>query len=271
MAQKHRDEARQTAAPESVATQGPVVRPDSLLDRHRWLVFAGPLLVYLIVGSLEPSPNQAGGRSLGLSISYDLYPWLYSLKIALTAAAVALVWPGYREFRQRPGVLAVLVGVVGVILWIGLWKLAIDQKILSALGLGSVADLGTRPAFNPWDRLSGSPAALYGFLAVRFLGLAVIVPVIEEFFLRGFVMRAVMDADWWKIPFGQVNSTAVAASLIVPAVMHPAELLPAIAWFGLVTWLMVKTRNPWDCVLAHAVTNLLLGVYVVTTGTWALW
>jgi membrane protease YdiL (CAAX protease family) len=38
----------------------------------------------------------------------------------------------------------------------------------------------------------------------------------------------------------------------------------------MVTWLMVKTRNIWDCVVAHAVTNLLLGVYVVATGQWQL-
>jgi hypothetical protein len=33
---------------------------------------------------------------------------------------------------------------------------------------------------------------------------------------------------------------------------------------------MVKTRNIWDCVVAHAVTNLLLGVYVVHWGRWHL-
>jgi len=52
-------------------------------------------------------------------------------------------------------------------------------------------------------------------------------------------------------------ATAVAVSL------HPAELLAELCWFSLVTWLMVRTRNIWDCVVAHGVTNLLLGLYVV--------
>ena len=52
--------------------------------------------------------------------------------------------------------------------------------------------------------------------------------------------------------------------------MHPGELLAAFVWFSMVTWLMVRTRNIWDCVVAHAVTNLLLGIYVVTTGNWQL-
>ena len=45
---------------------------------------------------------------------------------------------------------------------------------------------------------------------------------------------------------------------------QPGEFLAAAVWFGMVTWLMVRTRNIWDCVAAHAVTNVLLGIYVVT-------
>jgi hypothetical protein len=33
---------------------------------------------------------------------------------------------------------------------------------------------------------------------------------------------------------------------------------------------MLRTRNIWDCVAAHATTNLLLGIYVVATGEWWL-
>jgi hypothetical protein len=60
-------------------------------------------------------------------------------------------------------------------------------------------------------------------------------------------------------------------SIVVPALTHLGEVLAAAAWFGMVTWLMVRTRNLWDCVLAHAVTNLLLGIYVVTWHEWTLW
>jgi membrane protease YdiL (CAAX protease family) len=34
----------------------------------------------------------------------------------------------------------------------------------------------------------------------------------------------------------------------------------------MVTWLMLRTKNIWDCILAHAVTNFLLGLYVVWMG-----
>jgi membrane protease YdiL (CAAX protease family) len=80
----------------------------------------------------------------------------------------------------------------------------------------------------------------------------------------------VMQADWWEVPFGRVNAVAVLAGTIVPMLMHPAELLAAAVWFSLITWLMVRTKNLWDCIAAHAVTNLLLGVYVVLSGQWHL-
>jgi uncharacterized protein len=54
----------------------------------------------------------------------------------------------------------------------------------------------------------------------------------------------------------------------VPVLMHPAEMLAAAVWFTLVTWLMFKTKNIWDCVVAHGVTNLLLGIWVVASGDW---
>ena len=84
-------------------------------------------------------------------------------------------------------------------------------------------------------------------------------------------MRVVMHDNWWQIPFGEVNRTAILVGTLIPALAHPNELLAAVAWFGMVTWLMVRTRNIWDCVAAHAVTNLLLGIYVLTFDQWYLW
>jgi membrane protease YdiL (CAAX protease family) len=39
----------------------------------------------------------------------------------------------------------------------------------------------------------------------------------------------------------------------------------------LFTWLMVKTRDIWAAILAHAVTNGLLGWYAVQTGAYWFW
>lgn len=100
------------------------------------------------------------------------------------------------------------------------------------------------------------PVAAWGFMAIRLLGMVALVPIIEEFFLRGLVMCYVMSDQWWKILFGQVNATAVAADTIVPMLKHSAELIAAAIWFSLVTWLKVRTRSMGDCIFAHAVTNI---------------
>jgi CAAX prenyl protease-like protein len=213
----------------------------------------------------------AEGTPTRLGIRYRHYPIVYTVKIALTIAAMLYVLPGYRRFPLRVSPLATMVGAIGVVLWIWLCSLHLEPKLLAPFGLDEFLGLGERPAYNPLEQLAGTPAWAYTFLAIRFLGLALVVPVIEEFFLRGFLMRFVQDERWWEVPFGKITPLAAVVGTAVPMLMHPAELVAAAVWFSLVTWLMVRTRNIWDCVAAHAVTNLLLGVYVVTQHQWQLW
>jgi uncharacterized protein len=254
-----------------------------LLARHPWLLFVLPFAVYMLVGSLEPAAPKAvvdasaavaeeapAATASLLRIRYEHYPIIYTAKITLTIAAMWFVAPGYgRRFRISP--LAPLVGVVGVALWIWICSLHLEPKLLDPLGLGWIIGSGQRPAYNPLEQLAATPILAYAFLAIRFLGLAVIVPIIEEFFLRGFVMRFATQEKWWEVPFGTASPTALVAGTLIPMLMHPAELLAAAVWFSLVTWLMLRTKNIWDCVAAHAVTNLLLGIYVVTFHQWQLW
>jgi CAAX prenyl protease-like protein len=264
-----------------------------LTARYPWLTFLLPFAVYMVVGSFEPAPPTRYGpaRETGLAdrpvepkaptatieadnwfgLRYAHYPIVYTVKIALTIAAMVIVWPGYRQFPFRVSLLAIVVGAVGVVLWIGLCQLHLERKFLGSIGLEKFLGLGARPAYNPLEQLAATPAWAYTFLAIRFLGLALVVPIIEEFFLRGLVMRFVIRDTWWDVPFGQVTPLAVIVGTAVPMLMHPGELLAAFVWFSLVTWLMIRTRNIWDCVAAHAVTNLLLGIYVVTQKQWQLW
>jgi CAAX prenyl protease-like protein len=244
--------------------------PQLPAERRPWLVFVLPFVVYMLVGSLEPSHSEPGGRLLGLAIPYSAYPLLYTIKLALTLAAMAFALPGYRQFRRLPGILALAIGAAGIVVWVGLCKLSAIPILADVLA--KIPGYSQRPGFDPLTELAASPAWAWTFLGIRFFGLVVVVPIVEEFFLRGFVMRLVVDADWWKVPFGQVNGAVLIVSLLWPVLTHqPGEYLAGIGWFGMVTWLMARTRNPWDCVAAHAVTNLLLGIYVVAWHDWGLW
>ena len=242
--------------------------PQGLSGKNPWIVCLLPFIVFSIVTSLEPTAETPGGAGIGLAIAYQYYPWVYTAKIVLTTLAMLFLLPGYRRFPFKVSGLAVLVGVVGVVVWVGICKLNIERTVLGPLGLGRLIDMGARSGYNPFEQID-SVAGAWTFLAVRFFGLVAVVAIIEEFFLRGFVMRILVERDWWDVPFGKVNAAAVVAGTVVPMLTHP-ELVAAAVWFSMITWLMVRTRNIWDCVVAHAITNGLLGVYVVCYGDWPL-
>ena len=109
------------------------------------------------------------------------------------------------------------------------------------------------------------------FMATRVLESAILVPVIEELFWRGWLMRWVIRADFESVPMGQYT----ALSFWSVAVLFASEHGPY--WdVGLITgviynWWMLRTRNLWDCILMHAVTNGALAAYVVVGGHWQYW
>jgi CAAX prenyl protease-like protein len=272
---------------------------EGLLRRHHWLTVLLPFLVYMLANMFVPSApdpkvqaeidrltkqietgNEAA-RTLAQEklekiraeeshkIPYRAYPYVYSGMIGLTLLTMLFVIPGYRAFGGGVHGIAFVVGIVGGVLWIALCKLHLEQRVLEPIGLGAILDMGRRPGFNPLAQIEDKTWA-YIFLSIRFFGLVVVVPIIEEFFLRGFLMRYVMHVDWPYIPFGKVDRLALICGTAVPMLMHPAELVAAAVWFSLVTWLMLRTRSIWDCVIAHAVTNLLIGLWVVWSGDWWL-
>ena len=160
-------------------------------QKHRWLIFLLPFLVYMLLGESEPAADRSAGDNSRRSIPYCLLSLVYTLKIALTLGAIALVLPGYRQFPLRLTPWAIAVGAVGVFVWVGLCLLGADLAVRldQTFSLHWLTGLGARPAYNPFQQLSAHPALAWGFLAVRFLGLVVVAPIIEEFFLRGFLMH----------------------------------------------------------------------------------
>ena len=245
----------------------------SSLWNNPWTVYLLPLIVYLVVGSFEPPPpdieGQQGATSwLKLGLRYEHYPWIYAVKILLTLSAMLAVARGYPP-RRRLHPLALAVGVAGAVVWVALAHF--QRWLVDTLQIESATHWlgGVRPGYNPLEQL-GHNAAGYLFLAIRFAGLALIVPVIEEMFLRGLLMRYFVRPDWWNTPIGTVDRLGIAAAVVVPVLMHPQEAIAAAVWFGAVAWLAIRTKNVWDCIAAHATTNLMLGIYVLTADEWWL-
>ncbi len=253
------------------------------LRRYPGVTFLLPFVTFMLVGMFEPSrPDEKKAEptddpavislddekeSHEALMPYEYYPRVYTIKIVLTTLAMLAVIPGYLAFPLRVNAIAWLVGAVGAVAWIILAKIQVATYPMLPEMLSKALEMGGRTGFNPLVELKDDPTWAWTFLGIRFFGLVVVVAVIEEFFLRGFLMRYVMDIDWHLIPFGVVNKLGLATVLIFPVIYHP-ERLAAAAWFSLVTWMMLRTRNIWDCVIAHAVTNLLMGLWVVFSGDW---
>ena len=232
-----------TAAP----PENPPAPADHGPDRP-WLSCVVPLVVYLATGVLE---------TVGLPWGY---PLAYALRVVATGLVLALAWPAIRGWVGRPTWWPPLVGLGLVIPWI---LLAAWQRDVGWAGVGG------RAAYDPFASL-GSGAEAWAFLAIRALGLVVVVPLAEELFLRGFFLRFVERERFWEVPFGLVTPVAAATCAGYAALTHPAEAVAAVGWFALVSGIAAATRRPIDCILCHAATNLALGAYVLSSNAWWL-
>lgn len=244
---------------------------DLFQDVHRPTVaMTAPLITYLVGVSMYPDfeSDQATGANV-ISAATIRYMLLLAGQIFVSAA---LLWHFRDVYRQQfPAKLTIwgpVFGIVGVVLWIAFCNLGVEHSLMRAIGMGGA--MSNRPAFNPFTNLPGIGWQI-AFLVPRFLLLAAIVPMIEELFLRGWLVRYIQDPNFEPVGYAGLGFMALLAPTIYGVATHPGEATAAIVWFSLITLLMMKTRNLWDCVMAHAVTNLLLGLYVIQYSQWQLW
>jgi len=226
-----------------------------------WHTCVVPLVVFLAAGALEPTPS-GGGLAGWLGIPYSAYPAIYFVRLALAIAALVFVLPALRPWLGRPSWWPALLGLALALPWVALAILQRDAGWAPA-GL-------ERSAFNPFAQFAASPALAWGFLLLRLVGLVVVVPIAEELFLRGFLMRYVVNEDFWQVPFGTLTAAAAGACAAYAVATHPAEAVAALGWFAIVSGIAASTRQPIDTIFAHAATNLALGAYVLATGAWWL-
>ena len=219
------------------------------------VAYVAPLACYMIPTMFEAS------KMFGLS-----YEVVCTLKGVLAIGAFLAFRRHYPVFSTAGFRLAIISGVVGLFVWIGLDRL---QSSVPALKQLVQMIQGGRVGYNPFSE--GAPSASQiAFVMVRLLELAIIVPLIEEIFWRGFLSRFRIAEDFEKVEQGTFTRFSFFAVAVLFASAH-AEILAAIAWCMIINWLYAKTKNVWACVLMHGVTNGLLGCYILMTKEWHLW
>ncbi|HLL89564.1 MAG TPA: CAAX prenyl protease-related protein [Tepidisphaeraceae bacterium] len=191
------------------------------------------------------------------------YPYTYTAKTLVAAALLWALWRHYTPPRWSHLGLGVLVGVVGVFQW-----------VLMEKGLLALWPDYPRARMDPVDPFSyfDSPAADWAWIAVRLLGPALVVPVMEELFWRDFLWRSLLAPNDFKLAHvGEWDGKVFAMVAVFFAGVHLQMWATSVVWAVLVGWLLVRTRSLGACIVAHGVTNLLLGAYVLWTKDWMFW
>jgi len=183
--------------------------------------------------------------------------WTYPLQ-TLLCAGLLFFFRGEYEFhslRQPWHLLAI--GLLVFLLWIA------PQQILHFPP--------RRGGFNP-ELLSFSPLLYWGTLLFRFLRLVVVVPLVEEIFWRGFLLRFLISEKFESVPFGSFSWLSFAVVTIAFAFSHASADWPAALVTGaLYNLVAYRTRSLLSCIVTHALTNLTLGLWIVATRQWGFW
>ena len=188
-----------------------------------------------------------------------LYVASYVARALLVGGLLIWIWPRVKHDVEWTHLgLGALVGVVGVVQWIGMDKLLLAGGKWT--GWTSFAD--PADGYNVATQI-GPAWAAWGFIAVRLASASIVVPIMEELFWRDWLWRTIAAPNDFRL--AQVGEYDRAAFWLVPlafAAVHPQWLL-AVVWGLLIAWLLVKTKSLGACIVAHAVTNFLLGLYVL--------
>jgi CAAX prenyl protease-like protein len=161
----------------------------------------------------------------------------------------------FKELASVPATLVTCgIGLLVFILWIKMdWTFG-----------ASGAPQGYNPSLLPEKHIQITMTLF------RIAGAVLVVPLMEELFWRSFLIRYIIDKDFETIRIG----TFTGASFIFTVVLFGLEhnyILAGIMAGIFYNLLLYKTRSLAHCVLAHAVTNLALAIYVILTGRWQFW
>lgn len=211
-----------------------------------------PFAVYILVLVAGPILRDA------LPAGWD-GRWLYAVQIAAVLLALVFFAHTYEELRPlalrwRDALESVVAGVAVFVLWI---NFDFSWAMLGEPGAG----------FDPRAASGGIDCAL---VAVRIFGAAAVVPIMEELFWRSFILRWIDNPKFLRQSPVAVSARALVISAVVFGIEHNlwlAGILAGLAYGGL----YIRSGTLWSPILAHAATNLLLGLWVVATASWGFW
>jgi len=196
------------------------------------------------------------------------YPLVYTVGVVMVGAATFYMVYGKGIIKIHSNIgPGIIVGIIGIVAWIFICQLQLEQAVIRFLPEWLQPE--GRVSFNPFQSIA-HPVGQWGFVVVRLLGLSVLVPLVEEIFWRGFLLRWVISPDWQDQKIGVFTMKSFLWVTFLFTLAHP-EWLAAAVYCSLLNILLYWRRDLWNCIVAHGTSNLILGVYVISSGTWELW
>lgn len=223
--------------------------------RRELLAYTLPFVLFM-VGLAAVTAAKALGITSFCGVVLDPMYWIYPIQSSVCAAAVLWFWKNYDFSGTTGGKL--LIGMAIGLLVLGLW--AAPQELFHQPRRMDGFDPGVVAGLTPW------------MLVARVARLVLVVPLVEELFWRGFLLRYLVNEDFTKLPFGSSSRfsfwvVAVAFTLVHSPADWPAAFLTGVL-FNLVA---TRTKSLAACVTAHAMANLGLGFYICATRQWGFW
>ena len=184
--------------------------------------------------------------------------WVYGVKTFAGAWLVYEMWPYTKEVRWAFSWEAVAVGVLVVLIWVGLdpWY-------------GKMSKLPDK-LWNPHEEFGQNSVAAWSVIIIRILGSAIVVPPLEEVFYRSFLYRYIAKPDFMSMPLNRFLPVPFLAAAAMFGFAHN-EWLAGILCGAAYQWLVLRKGRLGDAMTAHAITNFLLGIWVVGRGAWQFW
>lgn len=183
--------------------------------------------------------------------------WVYFGRTLVGAWLVWLMRPFVEEMRWAWSWEALAAGVLVFVIWVGL------DPFYPKLGGGG-------EPWNPFACFGEATALGWFFFLVRLLGSSLVVPPLEEVFYRSFVYRFVAKADFLAVPLNHVAWTPLLVTAGLFGLTHYqwlAGILCGLIYQGLV----LRKNRLGDAMTAHAITNCLLGLWVLARQAWHFW
>lgn len=218
--------------------------------RHPAVPYVLPFVVFLLFLALQPYNPLPG-------------PVEQVIRVAVLAAVVWYFSRPVLDLRVATPLLTVAFGIAVF----GAWILPdILFPGYRAHWLFSNSITGAVSSSIPSDDLRSPLVLLF-----RTMRAALLVPIIEELFWRGWLMRWLDNPDFEKVPFGRYAHKAFWISAMFFASEHgPYWDVGLLAGAAYNYW-AIRTKRLGDCILAHGVTNLCLSAYTIATGKWEYW